>query len=128
MNKLLTKIAIAFVGMAMAIGVGVGISSKKNSIRTDAAAGDVFELASSIDANDLITFVGIKNEDYYSSAGQASNNRSTVLVSFSTDTIIAAATTSIFRVEADPNTANYWNFYDISSEQYLYNEYFRLFS
>ena len=30
MNKLLTKIATAFVGMAMAIGVGVAISDKKD--------------------------------------------------------------------------------------------------
>ena len=41
MNKLFTKIAVAFVGMAMAIGVGVAVASNsKEANPVQAAAGD----------------------------------------------------------------------------------------
>ena len=41
MNKLLNKIAIAFVGMAMAIGVGVAVGQRSEVKRADAANGDL---------------------------------------------------------------------------------------
>ena len=120
-NNFITKIIGASLAIAMMIGGAVGINNAKEAKEMYADAGETFELATSIAANDLITFVGINESSYYSSAGQSSNNRSAVAVTRSGNTITAAATTSIFKVEADPNSSGYWNFYDVSSENYLYN-------
>ena len=39
MNKLFTKIGVAFVGIAMAVGVGVAVGAKNEAAKVDAAAG-----------------------------------------------------------------------------------------
>ncbi len=121
MKKILTKIIGASLAIAMMIGVGAGLNYTKPAKLVDADAGESFELASSVADNDLITLVGIESGNYYSSAGQASNNRSAVAVTHTGNTITAVATTSIFKIEVDPNNNSYWNLLDISSGAYLYN-------
>lgn len=120
-SNFITKIIGATLAFAMMIGGAVGINVAKQAKEVNADTGEAFELATSIAANDLITFVGINSDTCYTSAAQGSNNRSGVAVTRSNGIITGAATTSIFRVEADPNSDGYWNFCDISSETYLYN-------
>lgn len=118
MNKLITKIAGAVLGLSMAVGVGVGyaVGSSKEALPVYAATS-TYNRVASLTAGDEVLIVAYKETSYYylSTSNGSSSAPSASTLTVSGSSIVGDYDTHLFTVEADGTN---WKFK--SGTNYLY--------